>query len=219
MRKNIYNGKILMIKVKELNLLYSYNNGKNCTKEVRYTLKEYLSIDKIEKCIKASYTGEKSALSMDDEIGISLSDERNVKIKEEFEKFTEVYAVSLEKIHNAFLWAIFSNADNKIRDILQSILIGRRCLGEKEFRDEYGSDLLEYIFLYGNYDYSSGVNPVLETDKKIQLIDNGELKEIELSLNNDNSFELGRLLREKIKGKIDFEKNYVVENGKYRGTS
>lgn len=112
-----------------------------------------------------------------------------------------------------------SNNDKKIFNILQSILIGRYCLTEKEFRDEYGSDLLEYIFLHENYDYSSGINPILETDKKIQLIDNGELKEIELSLNNDNSFELGKFLREKIRGKIDFEKYYVVETGKYRGTS
>lgn len=107
MRKNVYNNKILMIKVKELYLLYSYNKGNCCTKVVKDALREYLSIDKIEKCIKASYTGEKSELSMNDEIGISLSDERNVKIKEEFEKFTENYVVSLEKIHNVFLWLGF----------------------------------------------------------------------------------------------------------------
>lgn len=221
MRKNIYNDKILMMEISEINGLSSCIGRKLCDKEVISVLREYLSIDGMKKF--------KDAEAYDKEIGLLLDEEITLKIKESYEKYRENFLVSLESINNAFIWAITTNTDSEICNTLRFMIINRELFTIKELRETYGDDVLEYILLYGNYNIKSGLNPVFESDKKIQLITNGELKEVVVvcSINQEylstNSYRgLRKYLNDKIGDNLMFEqcqeKQEVIEIGKYHRT-
>lgn len=194
-----------------------YCGRKLCDKEVISVLRKYLSIDGIKRLNDAE--------AYNREIGLSLDEEITLKIKESYEKYRENFPVSLKSINNAFLWAITTNADSEMSNILQFILINRVYFTIKELRETYGDDVLEYILLHGNYNIERGINPVIESDKKILLVtSDNKLKEVEVdyttsqkNLIDPNYSELANYLKREMRNNIEFRRynEEVVANGKY----
>lgn len=84
----------------------------------------------------------------------------------------------------------------------------------KQIKAKYGRNILDYILAHCEFDYKIGINPTIENDKKVLLITNGELKEVEVesiinqeSLSINSYQEFGNYLEYRMGSKIDFQKD------------
>lgn len=100
----------------------------------------------------------------------------------------------------------------------------------KQIKAKYGRNILDYILAHCEFDYKIGINPTIENDKKVLLITNGELKEVEVesiinqeSLSINSYQEFGNYLEYRMGSKIDFQKRQEVEKvvqvGEYQRTN
>lgn len=176
MRKNIYNEKILMIKIGELvNLSQSIELNDLNNKKVLSRVRKHLNNNLIRKYIEKGFYCKEIAIPLDDEI--------NIRIEEIYDRYRENIIVSLESVENAFIWGINNNVVSCICNKLQMMLIDRDYISIKGVKKTYSNELLEYILSHRNFDYRTGINPVLENDKKVLLINNeGELDEVEIEI-------------------------------------
>lgn len=218
MRKNIYNDKILMIEIGELTDLNGYKELHfEENKAILKRLRNYHDLLKLQLA---------SNFKFDIEVGLLLDDEINKKIEEVYEKFRGHYKVSLKSIHNAFLYSVVTQTDREICDTLQFMLINRVDLTIEELKNQYGSDILEYILSHQKYDYVSGINPVIESDKKILLLHNEKVVETEtqemmnctngeIYSNANDCKQLAKYLKKKMGNRIEFDGVHEVWCGKY----
>lgn len=102
MRKNIYNDKILMVKVGELEVLLQQEelfNEEN--EEVLNRIREYFHINIEFKYITSS------TYFYQVELALSLDDKINKKIEEIYGKCTKGDLISVHEVYKAFNWALF----------------------------------------------------------------------------------------------------------------
>lgn len=215
MRKNIYNNDILMLSIDEIYWFNQFKEISDVDKLVQYRMQ--ICYDLIPDNCKWN------------EIGILLNDDISKKIENFFGKYAkDNVIIKINDIHNAFLYAITNDNNREIRDILQYMLINRVDLAIDELKNQYGSEIVEYILSHRKYNYATGTDPIVETDKNILLFYDDKFIEIEpqkilinqdkeIFSNPEDCYQLARYLTKKMGNNIGFDgttfKNVV--SGKY----
>ncbi len=107
--------------------------------EVLNKIREYLDIDIIKNYISVANT------YCDKEIALSLEDEINKKIEEVYEKYYKEYLISVHEVYKAFNWALISNDDLEIINVLGSIVDVNGTFTMKQIKSKIWQ---KYIRLY-----------------------------------------------------------------------
>lgn len=177
MRKNVYNSKILMVRLQDFYAVA----GTICqdlllNKELfkRYQHYRDLILEELNKSTSRQ------------EFGILVQDEVDLRIQEILEEtFASVADIHFEQIQNAYLAALLSSdvLEAKLKEILllrnsyDKNYLAELDLTRKEICERYGEDTLDYILAHGKYFYPQNYDFNEKYDEKIMLCHDGVIEE------------------------------------------
>lgn len=168
-RKNIYCDKIIMISIEQI-LSMSQYDVPFIYEKVKKRLKKYFSLLKEQYEEQENFYDIKVGILLDDEVSVQMFQMFNYYNSEIFNSY-----IRLEYIMNAVLYSNIDKPNEEIYQTLERVFIDRLKLKYKEFEQIYGTDTLNYVLAHKDYDYITGIDPVIEGDKHIILLKNETL--------------------------------------------